>query len=144
MSEVRLSPDGERAFDEAENLARRMNLAIQAPEHLLGGALVVLSAEGRISLTNEEIEEAIAAIHGRGSEPFKERVMPGPGMRAALNLTAGAVAISGGTIIDALVIARGTIASGEVNPMFYGSLGTTKDDLIALLDNLVEPPAQPS
>lgn len=134
MSEIRLDASGEQALHEAERLCTQMNLAIQGPEHLLSGALLVLAGSGALAITAEQVEGAIAAVHGYGEGAHKDRVMLGPGLRAALSLTAGAVGRAGGTVINATLIARGAIASGEVNPAFYGALGITKDDLAALLD----------
>ena len=132
MSEIRLSPDGDRTLRESERLCHAMNVAIQAPEHLLGGALIVLAEAGAAGIPDREtVERAVESIHGRGSEELRENVMPGPGMRQALNVTAGAVAQAGGTVVSAPIIAIGTIGSGEVNPMFFGALGTTREDLEA-------------
>ena len=130
MAELQLTEDGERTLREAEGLCWSMNVAIQQAEHLLGGALIVLSEAGIDAVPDKEaVERAVEAIHGRGTERLSENVMPGPGMRQALNMTAGAVAQAGGTIINALTIAMGTVVSGEVNPAFYMSLGTSREEL---------------
>jgi len=60
--------------------------------------------------------------------------MPGPSLRQALNMTAGAVRREGGTTIDALIIAHGAIASGEINPAFYDALGASQTELAQLLE----------
>lgn len=134
MSEVTLSPDGERTLREAQNLCYRMNVAIVAPEHLLAGALSVLHAAGAQHLpAPADIERAIEMTQGRGSTTISENVMFGSAAREAINGIAGAVRQSGETHITARALAVGTIESGEVNPMFYNSLGTTK---AALLDAL--------
>ena len=140
MSEVRLNEDGERTLRESEGLCLSMNVSIQQAEHLLGGALIVLSESGVSTVPDRAaVERAVEAIHGRGMEKPSENVMPGPGMRQALNATAGAVARGGGTILDATVIAMGTVASGEVNPMFFMSLGISRDDLEAALQDAAKP-----
>ena len=56
------------------------------------------------------------------------------GLLAPLNMTAGAVRREGGTTIDALVIAHGMIASGEVNPAFYTALAVSSDELAQALE----------
>ena len=59
--------------------------------------------------------------------------MFGSGAREAINFIAGGVRRSGGTEITALAIATGTIGSGEVGPMFFGALGTTREALLSAL-----------
>lgn len=136
---MKLTEDGERTLREAEGLCWSMDVAIQQAEHLLGGALIVLSAAGLESVPDKAaVERAVEAIHGRGSEKLNEKVMPGPGMRQALNMTAGAVAQAGGTQINALTIAMGTVVSGEVNPMFYMSLGMSREDLETALQEIAK------
>lgn len=139
MPELRLTEDGERTLRESEGLCWSMNVSIQQAEHLLGGALIVLSAGGIETVPGKTaVEQAVEAIHGRGTERPSENVMPGPGMRQALNMTAGAVAQAGGTNINALTIAMGTVVSGEVNPMFYMSLGMSREDLETALQDLAK------
>jgi len=134
VSEVTLAPDGERTLREAQNLCYRTNVAIVAPEHLLAGALTVLNAAGLAGLPDATtIESAIVMTQGEGSQQISENVMFGSAAREAINGIAGAVREAGGTQITALILAAGTIASGEVNPMFYGALGTTKAALLAAL-----------
>ena len=70
----------------------------------------------------------------KGSTPLSDRVMPAPNLRQALNMTAGELRREGGTTIDALVIARGMIASGEVNPAFWEDLGMTGEELAGRLE----------
>ncbi|GAB4324644.1 MAG: hypothetical protein Kow0010_06720 [Dehalococcoidia bacterium] len=130
MTELRLTADGERALREAENFCWHMNVAIEAPEHLLAGALVVLAEEGWTSLPpRESIEAALEMIVGRGSAGLTDNVMPGPAARVALNHAVRAVREAGHTTIDARAIAVGVIDSGELHPMFAGALGTTSDEL---------------
>ena len=135
MAEVRLSADGERALAEGEHLAAGLNVAIEGVEFLLAGALSVLREEGRPHLPDPHaLEHALRAVHGEGSTPLSDRVMPAPTLRQALNMTAGALRREGGTTIDALVIARGMIASGEVNPAFYEALGVSSEELAGRLE----------
>jgi hypothetical protein len=134
MSEVTPSPDGERTLREAQNLCYRTNVAIVAPEHVLAGALLVLSQTGAEALPDTAtIESAIVMSQGQGSERISESVLFGSAARAAINGTAGAIREAGGTQITALLLAVGTIESGEVNPMFYSALVTTKAELLDAL-----------
>ncbi len=131
MSEVTLSANGERALKEAENACWRANVAIVAPEHLLGAALLVMIAEGEIAApTAAQVEAAMLASQGMGAGTLDKNVMFGSGARAAINFTAGAVRNEGGSVIDARALAIGTIASDEVNPAFFASLGMTRQGLL--------------
>ena len=131
---MKFSADGERALAEGERLAVSLNVAIEGVEFLLAGALSVLREEGRAGLPEPHaLEHAMRAVHGEGSTPLSDRVMPAPNLRQALNVTAGALRREGGLTIDALVIARGTIASGEVNPAFYEALGLPGGELAGRL-----------
>lgn len=133
MVELRLTPEGERALREAERLCYAMNVAIQAPEHLLAGALLVLRSAGVAGVPEpDRLQAGLEMIHGSGSEQLNARVMPGSAFRAALNETARATLARGETEIDARVLVRGLVESGEVNPMFYGAAGTTKEALLEL------------
>lgn len=135
MSEVTLAPDGERTLREAQNLCYRTNVAIVAPEHLLAGALTVLSAAGIAGLPDvPAIESAMVMVQGQGSGQISESVMFGSAARDAINGVARAVREAGGMQITALILAAGTIASGEVNPMFYQALGTTKAELLGAIE----------
>ncbi len=135
MAEIGLDESGMRALREAENFCWRANIAIIAPEHLLAGALLVLGNAGDGGVpSKDELEQGLAAIHGVGSETLTDNVMWGSGARAALNAMAGAVRQAGGQTIDARLIALGSIATDEVNPMFYGALGTTKEALLLVLE----------
>lgn len=139
MTEVGLDDSGERTLREAENACWGSNVAIVAAEHLLGGALLVMISGGELdSISDEQVRSAFEAVQGTGSEPLESNVMFGSGARAAINFTAGAVRSEGGTIIDARALAIGTIASGEVGPMFYASLGITKMDLLRALGAFAE------
>ena len=129
MSEVALTADGERALKEAENYCWRTNVAIVAPEHLLAGALLVLSTAGHPGTpAAEQLEAAVLASQGSGSEELSNSVM--------LNYVAAGVRQAGATDVTALAVAAGTIESGEVNPMFFSALKTTR---AALLEALLPP-----
>lgn len=133
--EITLSPDAERALAEAQNFCWRHHVAIVAAEHVLAGALVVLQQEGLKGLpTRENIEAAVVACVGSGSQQLNTNVMFGSQSREVINRTARALRESGKTQLTALELALGTIDSGEVNPMFYSALGLTKMDLAALLN----------
>ena len=135
MSEVELTPDGERALAEAQNFCWRSNVAIVAPEHVLGGALLVLGNAGAPGLpTVDTIREALLAVQGVGETQLQSNVMFGSSAREAINFVARAVREAGGSDIGALELALGTIASDEVNPMFYASLGVPKTELVAALE----------
>jgi hypothetical protein len=132
--EIALTPDGERALAEAQRYCGRMHVAIMGPEHLLAGALLVLGQSGHPGVpAPEALEAALMASQGSGTEPLAANVMFGSAAREAINFTAGGVRGAGGTDITALAIAAGTIASGEVGPMFFGALGTTREALLSAL-----------
>lgn len=140
MSELRLTVDGERALREAENFCWRMNVAIEAPEHLLCGALVVLEEEGWAGLPGrEEIDRALETVVGRGTSTLTDTVMAGPAARTALNAAVLRVRAAGHSTIDAQVIAAGVIASEELNPLIFGALGTTRDELLRLVEERPTP-----
>lgn len=127
MSEVSLAPDGERVLREAQNFCFRANVAIVAAEHLLAGALLVLSEAGNSAVpTKATLEAALMLTQAEGDTAHANQVMFGSAARDALNAIAAGVRQGGGRLIDARAIALGTIDSGEVNPMFYGSLGVER------------------
>ncbi len=133
-TEISLTPDAERVLREADNLCWHTNVAIVTPEHLLGAALMVLHGLGHAALPSPgRVEAAVEAVCGTGSEALSDNVRFGSAARMALNETARAVMESGAGTIDATTIARGVIASGEVNPMLFSILGTSKADLLNLL-----------
>lgn len=132
--EVHLTADGERALEEAQRYCGRMNVAIVAPEQVLAGALLVLGQAGYANLPpREALDAALLASQGSGREPLAAKMMFGSGAREAINFVAGDVRRSGGTEIGALALAAGTIGSGEVGPMFFGALGTTREALLSAL-----------
>ena len=134
MAEIRLAEDGERVLREAERMCFATNVAITAPAHLLAAALAVLTADGTVGLPGQEaLDSGVLAIHGMSDDPISGQVMWGSAAREGLNATARAVAEAGESIIDARRLALGLMDSGEVNPMFYGAMGTTKDALRAAL-----------
>jgi len=129
-----LSEDAALALREAENFCWRANVAILASEHILAGALVVLGRSGAAGLPGEDaVTTALAAIHGTGSAPLTDNVMWGSNARDALNRALGDLVEAGTTLVDARALALGLIASGEVNPAFYGAAGTTKQAVVAAL-----------
>ena len=132
--EIVLTEDGTRALREAENFCWRHHVAIVAAEHILAGALVVAREQGVGGLpTRENIEGAVVACVGAGSDQFTDNVMFGSAARAVISETARRLGEAGGTEITAIVLARGAMESGEVGPMFYNALGATKVDLLAAL-----------
>lgn len=134
MAEITLGDDGARALQEAESFCWQANIGIVAPEHLLAGALAVLGAAGLAGMpTPEALKSALLDVQGAGDTPLTQQVMFGSAARAAMTLTARAVAEAGGSVIDARVLALGAIASDEVMPSFYAALGTTKEALVEAL-----------
>ncbi len=132
--EIRMTDDGERAMKEAQNFCWRHHVGIVAAEHVLAGALVVAQQHGLKGLPKREnIEAAVVACIGAGSEPLTQDVMFGSQARAVINDTARRLREAGGTQLDARTLAEGTVLSGEVIPMFYRSLGIARDDLLGLL-----------
>jgi hypothetical protein len=135
-AEVVLTADGERALQEAQNFCWRHHVAIVAAEHVLAGALVVAQQDGLRGLpARENIEAAVVARIGTGSEQPSENVMFGSSARDVINEAARRLRESGATQLDAPTLARGAIESGEVGPMFYNALGLTKGDLLGLLSS---------
>lgn len=131
MAELRLTEQGERALREAENVCYALNTAIQGAEHLLAGALLALRNSGVEGVPGpEELQHGLEMIHGSGGEQLTQKVMPGSSFRTALNETARRTVERGETEIDARVLVRGVVESGEVNPMFYAAAGTTKEALL--------------
>ena len=128
--EVHLSEEGGRVLGEAEQFCRQSHLSILAPEHLLGAALLVLGETHAGLPTPEEVASAFLATQGMGSEPTDGKVMFGSAARDAINMVAGDVRRAGRQAIDARAIAVGVIQSGEVNPMFFSTLGWSKDRLL--------------
>ena len=134
MAEIGLTADGERALAEAQAYCQRTNVAIVAPEHLVAGALRVLGDGGAGGLPSpDELDAAVLASQGSSEDRLDANVMFGSAAREAINFTAAGVGRAGGTDISAALIAAGTIASGEVGPMFYGALGLTKEELLRRL-----------
>jgi hypothetical protein len=133
--EVTMGADGARALQEAENFCWRMNVAIVAPEHLLAGCLKVLNAIGVTGLpTDSGIDSALLMTQGMSDEQLNQNVMFGSGARDTVNFTARLVREAGGGEIDARTLAYGIIQSGELGPMLYSALGTTRSELLAALE----------
>ena len=129
-----LSEDAGRAMQEAENLCWRSNVGIVAPEHLLAGCLKVLNAEGFRGLPDDDrVAGALLMAQGMSEDALTQNVMFGSAARDAVNFTARLVRETGGGEIDPLTLAYGVIQSGELGPMFFSALGTTKAELLAAL-----------
>ncbi|HMO55075.1 MAG TPA: hypothetical protein PJ994_11265 [Tepidiformaceae bacterium] len=120
--EVTLSPDAERALQEAQNFCWQTNVGIVAPEHLLAGVPDEM-----------KVQEAILLSQGSGDSALTQNVMFGSAAREAINFTARLVREAGGGEIDMPTLAYGIIQSGEVGPMFFGALGVGKAELVELL-----------
>lgn len=134
MSELQLTEDGERAFGEAQHLCEVTNVAVVSPEHLLAAALLVLADRGAEGLPlPEAIAQGLVVTAGTCESALTEHPTFGSGARQALSTTATAVRQMGRSEIGALELALGTIASGEVNPMFYDGVGVAKTALLAAL-----------
>ena len=134
MADVSLSESGARALREAENYCWRTNVAIVAPEHLLAGCLAVLAAAGAEGLpSHEALESALLMAQGMSDEALTQNVMFGSAARDAITFTAHLVREAGGGEIDPRTLAYGIIQSGELGPMFFNALGTTKQDVLAAL-----------
>lgn len=134
MAEIQATEDFQRALREAENYCYATNVGIIAPEHLLAGALKVLVAAGVAGLPAPgTLEAALLDVQGSSEDELSQQVMFGSAAREAMNQTAGDARRAGTEAISAAVLARGIITSGEVTPMFFGALGTTKAELLAAL-----------
>jgi hypothetical protein len=132
-AQLRLTPDGEEALREAQRLCFRANVAIVSAEHLLCGALAVLHGLGCDVPAPGLIAEALTISQGAGGTAHSHQLMFGSAARAAMDAVADRVARSGSAAIDAAAIARGTIESGELSPMVFAALRTTRDALLAAL-----------
>ena len=75
---------------------------------------------------------------GMSEEKLTQNVMFGSAARDAVNFTARLVREAGGGEINTLTLAYGVIQSGELGPMFFSALGTTKSGLLASLASLVQ------
>lgn len=135
MSEqISLTEDAGVALQEAENFCWRSNVGIIAPEHLLAGCLKVLNMAGFPGLPSDaSVEGALLMAQGSGEEALTQNVMFGSGARDAVAFTARLVREAGGGDIDTLTLTYGVVQSGELGPMFFSALGTTKAALVAAL-----------
>jgi hypothetical protein len=132
--EITLTEDGNRALQEAQNFCWRHHVAIVAAEHVLAGALVVARQDGIHGLpTRENIEAAVVACIGTGTEELSSNVMFGSGARDVVNEAARRLSEAGGAQLGAATLARCAIESGEVGGRFYDALGLPKAELLALL-----------
>lgn len=133
-NDVSLSESGARALREAENYCWRMNVGIVAPEHLLAGCLKVLNDEGVPGLPPDDtLESALMLAQGSSDDELTQNVIFGSAAREAVNFTAALVRQAGGGEIDPRTLAYGILQSGELGPMFFMALGTTKEDVLAAL-----------
>ncbi len=132
--EVTLSEDAGRALKEAENFSWRMNVGIVAPEHLLAGCIQVLNMTGLPGLPPDDaLQPALLIAQGMSEEKLTQNVMFGSAARDAINFTARLVREAGGGEINTRTLAYGILQSGELGPMLFGALGTTRAELIAAL-----------
>ncbi|MCC7365676.1 MAG: hypothetical protein IT303_15030 [Dehalococcoidia bacterium] len=132
--EMSLTEDGALALQEAQRFCGRANVAIVAAEHVLAGALLVLGTARYPAIPSREaLEGALMLAQGGSDEPLETQVMFGSAAREAINATAYAVRQAGGRRIDARLLAAGIIESGEVSPMFFSALGTSKGELLDAL-----------
>lgn len=129
--EFDLGPDAKRALREAENFCWRANVAIVAADHLLCGALSQVALAGIPG--KDTLERALETIHGRGISELSQNVMFGSGARDALSSAVREARAAGNAVLDARGLAAGIIRSGEVNPMFYATLGVSREALLAAL-----------
>lgn len=134
--EIVLTDDGNRALQEAQNFCWRHHVAIVAAEHVLAGAIVVAQQNGVKGLpTRENIEAAVVACVGAGSEQLESNVMFGSAARDVINETARRLAEAGGTELGATTLARCAIESGEVGSRFYNALGLERAELLRLFED---------
>ncbi len=70
---------------------------------------------------------------GMSEDELTQNVMFGSAAREAVNFTAALVRQAGGGEIDPRTLAYGILQSGELGPMFFMALGTTKQDVLAAL-----------
>ena len=136
MTELRLTQDGDLAFARAQELCVATNLGIVTPEHLLTGALIVLAEEqGVPGLPPIEAMARARHLDAGGRRDATRQIRRGsvPPRAKRWNAAPPACARAEGPRLARSEIALGTIASGEVNPMFYGGLGLTKQELIDAL-----------
>jgi hypothetical protein len=132
-----LYTDAKRALREAENLCWRSNVAILAPEHLLAGCLAVVRAAGADDLPAlDALAQAVGATQGVGESELTDNVMWGSSARAALESTVARERAAGIKLLGARGLALGVIDSGEVSPMFYASLGASRDALRSALESI--------
>ncbi|MCE7926984.1 MAG: hypothetical protein DYG91_00570 [Chloroflexi bacterium CFX7] len=131
---VSLTPDARQAIEAGVQLCHRARLAIFTPEHLLAGALAVLGEGGAPGLPSPgTIEATLEMVHGTSDDPPADEVSFSPGARTVLDSLAVVLTRVGRDSLGARDLALGTIVSGEVTPMFFSALDTTKERLLAAL-----------
>ncbi len=132
--ELTLAPDAARALREAQALCYRANCAIVTPEHLLAAALLILRAAGAHALpTPEAIQQALVLAQGIGEDPLDRDTIFGSAAREAISSAARAARAAGATTITAHDLALALVESGECSPMFFASLGLSRQALLELL-----------
>lgn len=128
-----LADDAKRALREAENFCWRANVGIVSAEHLLAGCLVQMAKDGQGGYPLERLEAALAPLHPPGMTELGNTVMFGSAARDAMTAAVRDARSAGITRLDARGLALGVVRSGEVHPMFYGTLGVGRDALISEL-----------
>ena len=138
ISEVPAS-SGRIAALEADIAATRATRVIDARGKLVTPGLIDLHAHvyphgSKIGLpADDQLESALLMAQGMSEEKLNQNVMFGSAARDAVNFTARLVREAGGGAIDARTLAYGIVQSGELGPMFYSALGTTRAELVAVL-----------
>lgn len=128
--ELTLAADAAQALREAQALCYRTNCAIVAPEHLLAACLLRLRAAGADALPSPDaIEQALIFTQGLGEDPLDRDVIFGSAAREALNRAAAAARRAGQSVITARDLALALVESGECSPMFFASLGVSRQAL---------------
>jgi len=82
---------------------------------------------------DEAVEAALLMAQGMSEDKLTQNVMFGSAARDAVNFTARLVREAGGGEINTLTLAYGLIESGELGPMFFSALGTTKAATVGAL-----------
>lgn len=133
-SELTLAADAACALREAQALCYRANCAIVTPEHLLAAALLILRDIGAATLpAPDTIEQALILAQGLGEDPLDRDVIFGSAAREGITRAAQAARTAGASTITARDLAIALIESGECNPMFFASLGLSRQALLDLL-----------
>jgi hypothetical protein len=136
VADVTLAADVERIFEETDALCRWLNVAIIALEHVLAVTLMALQDAGCEGLPDgDNFVQAAVTIHGMSEEPLGTTVMWGSAAREAMSATVRATNAEGASVIDAKRFALGIITSGELHPGFFEASGTTRDEVVAAVQD---------